>query len=331
MARLGPRVANPELATRLIEGAFEFGATIGQHAADPPAGPLIVRHHDGAQKRGRVGGDMSGQQPGQAVGRGRIAGRDLPDLADALEIADVEGVQTHQLAGLRGLDVARPPAAGPPDPWASPGGQQPGGARRVMLEDRQPSAPRGQARAAQDALHRTRRQANLPAAREIGREPPAAPGRRTDRQPQHHALDFRGHLNRTTRPGALPARMHPVRTIALPASPPAVEQSARDPQLAAHRADVAHRLRALYRVQPQSVYAVVEGHRSILPKWFPCQGVVHSGNDRPGGPLFFASEVSTLLRVRTPDRKSTRLNSSHPSISYAVFCLKKKNKTNRGY
>src|SRR5438876_11692245 len=29
--------------------------------------------------------------------------------------------------------------------------------------------------------------------------------------------------------------------------------------------------------------------------------------------------------ARTPsDRKSTRLNSSHPSISYAVFCLKKK-------
>src|SRR4051794_41316878 len=27
------------------------------------------------------------------------------------------------------------------------------------------------------------------------------------------------------------------------------------------------------------------------------------------------------------DRKSTRLNSSHPSISYAVFCLKKKNCT----
>src|SRR5438876_1442681 len=28
-----------------------------------------------------------------------------------------------------------------------------------------------------------------------------------------------------------------------------------------------------------------------------------------------------------PDRKSTRLNSSHPSISYAVFCLKKKTKS----
>ena len=29
----------------------------------------------------------------------------------------------------------------------------------------------------------------------------------------------------------------------------------------------------------------------------------------------------------TVDRKSTRLNSSHKPISYAVFCLKKKNKT----
>src|SRR3712207_8844151 len=30
-------------------------------------------------------------------------------------------------------------------------------------------------------------------------------------------------------------------------------------------------------------------------------------------------------RERDPDRKSTRLNSSHANISYAVFCLKKKN------
>src|SRR2546427_9423647 len=29
----------------------------------------------------------------------------------------------------------------------------------------------------------------------------------------------------------------------------------------------------------------------------------------------------------SPDRKSTRLNSSHSQISYAVFCLKKKKKT----
>src|SRR5256885_12275725 len=29
-------------------------------------------------------------------------------------------------------------------------------------------------------------------------------------------------------------------------------------------------------------------------------------------------------QVSRPDRKSTRLNSSHPGISYAVFCLEKK-------
>src|SRR5690242_20750893 len=34
----------------------------------------------------------------------------------------------------------------------------------------------------------------------------------------------------------------------------------------------------------------------------------------------------TLLRKAYGDRKSTRLNSSHMSISYAVFCLKKKKK-----
>src|SRR2546430_7667330 len=32
-------------------------------------------------------------------------------------------------------------------------------------------------------------------------------------------------------------------------------------------------------------------------------------------------------QIREGDRKSTRLNSSHSQISYAVFCLKKKNKS----
>src|SRR5262245_17724685 len=35
--------------------------------------------------------------------------------------------------------------------------------------------------------------------------------------------------------------------------------------------------------------------------------------------------------LQTSDRKSTRLNSSHLGISYAVFCLKKKNKTKQKY
>src|SRR2546426_7750322 len=36
--------------------------------------------------------------------------------------------------------------------------------------------------------------------------------------------------------------------------------------------------------------------------------------------------TSSLTYPANPDRKSTRLNSSHLVISYAVFCLKKKNK-----
>src|SRR5689334_23502341 len=40
------------------------------------------------------------------------------------------------------------------------------------------------------------------------------------------------------------------------------------------------------------------------------------------GPLYRLSRA--IVRRCPADRKSTRLNSSHSSISYAVFCLKKK-------
>src|SRR3712207_7044539 len=43
----------------------------------------------------------------------------------------------------------------------------------------------------------------------------------------------------------------------------------------------------------------------------------------PGGP------AQGLPGVEPQDRKSTRLNSSHANISYAVFCLKKKKKNEK--
>src|SRR5690349_23461256 len=51
---------------------------------------------------------------------------------------------------------------------------------------------------------------------------------------------------------------------------------------------------------------------------------------RSGGPAEQHGHQGARARLATfgdtPDRKSTRLNSSHVEISYAVFCLKKKKK-----
>src|SRR5207302_9857083 len=47
-----------------------------------------------------------------------------------------------------------------------------------------------------------------------------------------------------------------------------------------------------------------------------------------GSPVYCDDIVHTYTSERSLDRKSTRLNSSHVKISYAVFCLKKKKKKN---
>src|SRR5438034_7848672 len=57
---------------------------------------------------------------------------------------------------------------------------------------------------------------------------------------------------------------------------------------------------------------------TTLFRSIPAQRASHSN-----GP---ASTKRRWLAVSLPDRKSTRLNSSHTVISYAVFCLKKKKK-----
>src|SRR5256885_12369396 len=58
-----------------------------------------------------------------------------------------------------------------------------------------------------------------------------------------------------------------------------------------------------------------------LPIWRPC--AARCARTRTS---FWWVKCATWKRStrRSPDRKSTRLNSSHLVISYAVFCLKKK-------
>src|SRR5207249_6896114 len=56
--------------------------------------------------------------------------------------------------------------------------------------------------------------------------------------------------------------------------------------------------------------------------------VVHEGRLEPDiAQLRHLEPAAVAVLTRDLDRKSTRLNSSHVSISYAVFCLKKKKKT----
>src|SRR2546422_7744376 len=60
-------------------------------------------------------------------------------------------------------------------------------------------------------------------------------------------------------------------------------------------------------------------HRLVRRGDEPC-GSAPEVSERLGNHLF------GVTRVNQQDRKSTRLNSSHGYISYAVFCLKKKKK-----
>src|SRR5689334_24711301 len=67
---------------------------------------------------------------------------------------------------------------------------------------------------------------------------------------------------------------------------------------------------------------------------FPAEGIRQRKTLAKNGPVFRPQirYVPSDSASGLADRKSTRLNSSHSSISYAVFCLKKKNKiTNTEY
>src|SRR2546421_3336621 len=63
----------------------------------------------------------------------------------------------------------------------------------------------------------------------------------------------------------------------------------------------------------------------ILPRPFDARGYPLQTGDVPLA--WYRRYFETALRLRMKDRKSTRLNSSHDQISYAVFCLKKKKRT----
>src|SRR5207249_5844725 len=106
----------------------------------------------------------------------------------------------------------------------------------------------------------------------------------------------------------------------------------------AHQANhLARRDREADLLEHRFVGLVAEGHVLELHTSFDASqrhrlfGVLHVG----GGIEHLEDTLRGSQRAREKvrhaahelDRKSTRLNSSHVSISYAVFCLKKKKKT----
>src|SRR2546422_8270704 len=75
-------------------------------------------------------------------------------------------------------------------------------------------------------------------------------------------------------------------------------------------------VRAAFRVVPS-------GRLTFTPR------VVYQDVKMDGWNRIDAFNILANPYTTTRDRKSTRLNSSHGYISYAVFCLKKKKETNR--
>src|SRR3712207_8658949 len=70
------------------------------------------------------------------------------------------------------------------------------------------------------------------------------------------------------------------------------------------------------------VQAEVAGHLADDDELLRCDLATRDPGDHRVGAV--ALDVGEEVVVGVLDRKSTRLNSSHANISYAVFCLKKK-------
>src|SRR5690625_4374913 len=87
---------------------------------------------------------------------------------------------------------------------------------------------------------------------------------------------------------------------------------------------LAGRLAYLQIIQHEAFSTRSEKNRVRVEPLPPNRGLIY---DRNGVLLAENRPTYNLTLIR--DRKSTRLNSSHVAISYAVFCLKKKYRTTR--
>src|SRR5688500_19249820 len=77
----------------------------------------------------------------------------------------------------------------------------------------------------------------------------------------------------------------------------------------------------------ETIIETAKRHGVAIPHLCYKEGLRPDGNCRACMVEIRGERVLAPSCCRKPDRKSTRLNSSHLVISYAVFCLKKKSNT----
>src|SRR3712207_6857125 len=82
----------------------------------------------------------------------------------------------------------------------------------------------------------------------------------------------------------------------------------------------------LFRSQRSGARAQLRRHPLVGARQRPQREQQDHGDDEERRPLPEGADIEPGQK-RGEDRKSTRLNSSHANISYAVFCLKKKKTT----
>src|SRR5258708_15976361 len=93
----------------------------------------------------------------------------------------------------------------------------------------------------------------------------------------------------------------------------------------AHCADALVCISNCDKITPGMLMAAM---RLNIPVIFVSGGPMEAGKTKLANPNTHKLEFKKLDLVDAIDRKSTRLNSSHQIISYAVFCLKKKKNNN---
>jgi hypothetical protein len=110
MSRFRPRVMDTKLGTSLVKGTTKLTSLVREDPLDRPAQPAEGWDDPFLQEPcGGLGGEVQANFR-HGVRTGCIASRQLPDLPNALELADVKRVETHQFAWFFGLHMPSRPS-----------------------------------------------------------------------------------------------------------------------------------------------------------------------------------------------------------------------------